>query len=47
MADGYMEPALFGYAAAKVIESFINYYVHIREDCCPVPWMDDGVGSVP
>jgi phosphorylase/glycogen(starch) synthase len=27
----YMEPALFGYAAAKVIESFYNYYVSYNE----------------
>jgi phosphorylase/glycogen(starch) synthase len=27
----YMEPALFGYAAAKVIESFYNYYIAFNE----------------
>jgi phosphorylase/glycogen(starch) synthase len=27
----YMEPALFGYAAAKVIESFYNYYVSFHD----------------
>ncbi|MBP7076917.1 MAG: alpha-glucan family phosphorylase [Bacteroidales bacterium] len=27
----YIEPALFGYAAGMVIESFINFYLHIRE----------------
>jgi phosphorylase/glycogen(starch) synthase len=27
----YMEPALFGYAAAKVIESFYNYYISFND----------------
>jgi phosphorylase/glycogen(starch) synthase len=27
----YMEPALFGYAAARVIESFYNYYVSFHD----------------
>ncbi len=27
----YIEPALFGYAAGMVIESFTNFYLHIRE----------------
>jgi len=27
----YMEPALFGYAAAKVIESFYNYYISFQD----------------
>jgi phosphorylase/glycogen(starch) synthase len=27
----YMEPALFGYAAARVIESFYNYYISFQD----------------